>query len=191
MASPSPEKRRKQRRTWPQRLTVVGVFVAAFACFVAAGVLAGGQWVLSQRKLAPLAETTTQGNGARSPGIVVPDLSTSAASDDTGTATATLPTLPSSTVVDQPLTLAEPDAANFLVVGADNGDCAGDPLIEDRSDLGERSDTIMGQVDVVRNHVEIAALIIVAVSLIPVAVEFVKHRKAAGTEDAEPVVSDT
>jgi len=49
----------------------------------------------------------------------------------------------------------------------------------------------MGQVDVVRNHVEIAALIIVAVSLIPVAVEFVKHRKAAGTEDAEPVVSDT
>jgi len=143
MASPSPEKRRKQRRTWPQRLTVVGVFVAAFACFVAAGVLAGGQWVLSQRKLAPLAETTTQGNGARSPGIVVPDLSTSAASDDTGTATATLPTLPSSTVVDQPLTLAEPDAANFLVVGADNGDCAGDPLIEDRSDLGERSDTIM------------------------------------------------
>jgi len=49
----------------------------------------------------------------------------------------------------------------------------------------------MGQVDVVRNHVEIAALIIVAVSLIPVAVEFVKHRKAAVTEDAEPVVSDT
>jgi LCP family protein required for cell wall assembly len=143
MASPSPEKPRKQRRTWPQRLTIVAVLVAAFACFTAAGVLAGGQWVLSQRKLAPLAEIPTQRGGDQSPGIIVPDASTSAASDDSGTATATLPTLPSSTVVEQPLTLAEPDAANFLIVGADNGDCAGDPLIEDRSDLGERSDTIM------------------------------------------------
>ena len=40
----------------------------------------------------------------------------------------------------------------------------------------------MGQVDVVRNHVEIAALLIVAISLIPVAVEFVKHRKQAAHE---------
>jgi len=40
----------------------------------------------------------------------------------------------------------------------------------------------MGQVDVVRNHVEIAALIIVAISLIPVAIEFVKHRKQAARE---------
>ena len=50
--------------------------------------------------------------------------------------TATLPTLPGSTIADPPLVLAEPDAANFLVVGADNGDCGDDPLIEDRSDLG-------------------------------------------------------
>ena len=45
----------------------------------------------------------------------------------------------------------------------------------------------MGQVDIVRNHVEIAALLIVAVSLIPVVVEFAKHRKeskAAQEEDA-------
>lgn len=141
MAPPSPEKRRKQRRTWPQRVTIFAVVIAAFACFTAAGALAGGQWVLSQRKLAPLAETETQQNGADTPGVVVPDPSTSAASDDTSTAT--LPTLPSSTAVDQQLVLAEPDAANFLVVGADNGDCGDDPLIEDRSDLGERSDTIM------------------------------------------------
>src|SRR3954454_7280121 len=142
MASPSPDKPPKQRRTWPQRLTIIGVFVAAFACFTAAGVLAGGQWVLSQRKLAPLADTTTQRGGAESPGIIVPDLSTSTASDDTSTATATLPTVPPSTV-EQPLALAEPDAANFLIVGADNGDCGNDPIIEDRTDLGERSDTIM------------------------------------------------
>jgi LCP family protein required for cell wall assembly len=143
MAPPSPEKPRKQRRTWPQRLTIFAVVIAAFACFTAAGALAGGQWVLSQRKLAPLAETATQGNGADTPSVVVPDPSTGAASDDSGSGTATLPTLPSSTVVGQPLVLAEPDAANFLVVGADNGDCGDDPLIEDRSDLGERSDTIM------------------------------------------------
>ncbi len=141
MASPSPEKQRKQRRTWPQRLTIFAIVVGAFACFTAAGALAGGQWVLSQRKLAPLADTATQHVGANSPGVVVPDPSTSAASDDS--TTATLPTLPATTAPDQPVVLAEPDAANFLVVGADNGDCGDDPLIEDRSDLGERSDTIM------------------------------------------------
>jgi LCP family protein required for cell wall assembly len=141
MAPPSPETRRKQRRTWPQRLTIFVVCIASFACFTAAGVLAGGQWVLSQRKLAPLAQTTSQRGGASTPGVVVPDPTSGAASEDGSTAA--LPTLPASTVADAPLVLAEPDAANFLVVGADNGDCGDDPLIEDRSDLGERSDTIM------------------------------------------------
>ena len=141
MAEPTPDKPRKPRRTWPQRLTIFAIVIAAFACFAAAGTLAGGQWVLSQRKLAPLAETTTQRDGANTPGIVVPELSTGATADDAPTPT--LPAIPESTLPDQPLVLAEPDAANFLVVGADNGDCGDDPLIEDRSDLGERSDTIM------------------------------------------------
>jgi len=48
----------------------------------------------------------------------------------------------------------------------------------------------LGQVDVVREHVEIAAIIIVAISLIPVAIEFVKHRRAA-KQEPEHVVSDT
>ena len=48
----------------------------------------------------------------------------------------------------------------------------------------------LGQVDIVREHVEIAAIIIVAISLIPVAIEFVKHRKEA-KNNPEPVVSDT
>ena len=141
MASPSPEQPPKQRRTWPQRLTIFVVCIAAFACFTAAGVLAGGQWVLSQRNLAPLAQTTSERSGANQLDVVGPDTTVGAASE--GDSTATLPTLPASTIADAPLVLAEPDAANFLVVGADNGDCAGDPLIEDRSDLGERSDTIM------------------------------------------------
>jgi membrane-associated protein len=48
----------------------------------------------------------------------------------------------------------------------------------------------LGQVDVVREHVEIAAILIVAISLIPVAIEFTKHRKAA-KKSAEDLVSDT
>jgi len=48
----------------------------------------------------------------------------------------------------------------------------------------------LGQVDVVRKHVEIAAIIIVAISLIPVAIEFVKHRRQA-KDEPEHVVSDT
>jgi len=48
----------------------------------------------------------------------------------------------------------------------------------------------LGQVDIVREHVEIAAIIIVAVSLIPVAIEFVKHRREA-KQEPEQVVSDT
>ena len=49
----------------------------------------------------------------------------------------------------------------------------------------------LGQVDIVREHVEIAAIIIVAISLIPVAIEFVKHRREAKNKTTEPVVSDT
>src|SRR4051794_9406141 len=141
MDSPPAPKRRKQRRTWPQRLTIVAVGIAAFACFVAAGALAGGQWVLSQRNLTPLAETTSRRSGASDPRIVVPEPTSSGSSGDGSGAT--VPTLPPTTLAETPVVLAEPDAANFLVVGADNGDCAADPLIEDRSDLGERSDTIM------------------------------------------------
>ena len=137
MASPP---KRKQRRTWPQRLTLVVVVVAAFACFAAAGALAGGQWVLSQRKLAPLTQPSSQRGGASNPQVVVPDLSSTDSVGDEPPATVP-PTPPPTT--EAPLVLAEPEAANFLVVGADNGDCGDDPLIEDRSDLGERSDTIM------------------------------------------------
>src|SRR5262245_12711358 len=142
MAPPSPEtRRRKPHRTWPQRLTILVVFVAAFACFTAAGVLAAGQWVLSQRQFAPLADTTSQRSGASDADIVMPDPTSSATAEDGSVAT--LPTLPPPSATEAPLVLAEPEAANFLVVGADNGDCGDDPLIEDRSDLGERSDTIM------------------------------------------------
>lgn len=138
MTGSDPSPPRKQRRTWPQRLTLLAVSFGAFVCFAAAGTLTAGQWVLSQRNLAPLAEPTSQRSGASNPDVVVPDLEETSG-DTSGEPDATV--VP--TVTAAPIVLAEPDAANFLVVGADNGDCGDDPVIEDRSDLGERSDTIM------------------------------------------------
>ena len=37
----------------------------------------------------------------------------------------------------------------------------------------------MGEIEVVKNNIEIAAIVIVAVSVLPVAFELLKHRKAA------------
>jgi LCP family protein required for cell wall assembly len=120
----------KQRRTWPQRLTFSLVIVVALACFATAGSLATGQWVLSQRNLIALdSPTSAQGGLSGAPEVVVPG-----ATSPTGSEAST-------TSID----LAEPEAANFLIVGADNNACAGDtaPTIGDRGSLGERSDTIM------------------------------------------------
>lgn len=122
------------RRTWPQRLTFVAVLLAAITCFATAAGLAGGQWVLSQRKLVTIDRSGADGAGAigDADAVIVPGAST------------TLPGTPADP--DSPTTtifLAEPDAANFLIVGADNGGCSGQVATADRDDLGERSDTIM------------------------------------------------
>lgn len=127
-AAPAP---RRLRRTWPQRLTLGLVLTAAIACFATAGGLTFGQWVLSDRQLvtivAPSSDFTGSENG---PQIFLPG-----SSDASDTST------PPTTV----MALAEPEAANFLVVGADNNDCVVDGVTPtgDRDDLGERSDTIM------------------------------------------------
>ncbi len=122
------------RRTWPQRLTLVLVVFAALVCFATAAGLAFGQWVLADRQLVSLAEPSsefTEGDDT----VVVPGASTTLPDADTDADAPTTTMLP----------LAEPDAANFLIVGADNNDCAGDvtPTVGDRDSLGERSDTIM------------------------------------------------
>jgi LCP family protein required for cell wall assembly len=135
MTEPDDRPRRSLRRTWPQRLTLVTVIVAAFACFSTAVALGAGQWVLSQRNLALLEKPESAPSGASNPEVVVPDGSSDPVTSD--------PSVPATSTTDAPLVLAEPDAANFLVVGADNNDCGDDPITDDRSDLGERSDTIM------------------------------------------------
>jgi LCP family protein required for cell wall assembly len=127
------------RRTWPQRLTFVFVLLAAIACFATAGVLAAGQWVLSQRNLVVVEESTQQftPEANQTPVVMPGDTTTTVAAvaadpDEPATTTTTIP-------------LAEPDAANFLVTGADNGACLDqtDATIGDRESIGERSDTIM------------------------------------------------
>ena len=122
----------KLRRTWPQRLTFVLVLVTAMACFATAAGLAAGQYVLSRRQLIELVGPQSEHSpGGASGDVVVPGATTAVGSGDSPTTTE--------------LALAEPEAANFLVVGADNNACAGDnaPTIGNRADLGERSDTIM------------------------------------------------
>lgn len=47
----------------------------------------------------------------------------------------------------------------------------------------------LGQVDVIREHVELAAIAIVAVSFVPIAIELLKHRSEAATV-ADAVIDD-
>lgn len=124
---------KKLRRTWPQRLTFVAVILASFACFATAAGLAAGQWVLSQRRLVDIQSVDPSQVEAAGgdPLVLLPGATTTLpAGQDPGTPTTTIQ-------------LAEPDAANFLVVGADNGGCSDQVATTDRDDLGERSDTIM------------------------------------------------
>ncbi|MFP5487462.1 MAG: LCP family protein, partial [Acidimicrobiia bacterium] len=121
------------RRTWPQRLTIGLVVLAALACFATAGGLAFGHWVLSDRQLVSLVGPSSDfADGVGQPDVVLPGATT-------------VPTDPDAVTTTTMLELAEPDAANFLIVGADNNDCAGGgtAVDEDRDSLGERSDTIM------------------------------------------------
>ena len=134
MVSPTaPAPPAKLRRSWAQRLTVALLIVTAVACFAAAGGLALGQWVLSDRQLVSIIGPSSEfsGNDA-DPDVVLPGVAEPSADPDSVTTT---------TLFD----LAEPDAANFLIVGADNSNCdaAGAPVVDDRGGLGERSDTIM------------------------------------------------
>lgn len=123
----------KARRTWPQRLTIGLLIVTSLGALGTAGGLAAGQWVLSDRQLVELADPSEgAGQNADRPSVAVPGATTPPSSAaESGATTTTLP-------------IAEPDAANFLLTGADNGDCSGstDPTVGDRG-TSTRSDTIM------------------------------------------------
>jgi membrane-associated protein len=48
----------------------------------------------------------------------------------------------------------------------------------------------LGEIDVVKNNLEIAAVVIVAISVLPVAIEFMRHRKEAAAAESSPSSSD-
>ena len=132
----TPKSAKRIPRTWPQRLTVAAVFVMAIGSFGAAGALYAGQRVIEDRNIAPAiidpsqATTTVAGEpGAPAAG---------GAGDESADSVAPPETFPP----------VEPDAKNFLITGADNNSCIDPdspyaPAFGDRTNLGERSDTIM------------------------------------------------
>ena len=126
-----------RRRTWPQRLTIALIVVTSLGCFGAAAALGTGQWVLSNRNLVVLGEEEERDRSATTPEVVLPG-DTRPPIDDEVPETTTEATFPP----------ADPEAKNFLITGADNNSCV-DPdspyagAFGDRTNFGERSDTIM------------------------------------------------
>jgi LCP family protein required for cell wall assembly len=133
-ATETPTSARKIPRTWPQRLTITAVFAMAIGSFGAAGALYAGQRVVEDRNIAPaIVDPSSQATVPEQP-------------------TADGETVDGETVdIEAPpetFPPAEPDAKNFLITGADNNSCIDPdspyaPAFGDRSNLGERSDTIM------------------------------------------------
>jgi LCP family protein required for cell wall assembly len=130
-ATEKPTSAKRIPRTWPQRLTITGVFLLAIVTFAAAGGLYAGQRIVEDRNIAPA--------------IIDPAVSTTLPPTPDGTSEV----VPVDTEPPPPtFPPAEPDAKNFLITGADNNSCI-DPdspyyaAFGDRTNLGERSDTIM------------------------------------------------
>lgn len=132
------------RRTWPQRFTIGGVFLAAIGCFAAGSGLYAAQRVIEDRDVVAIDSGAPDDNAGDA------TFSTSAPDDaSTGGGEVVLaqPTDDPNRPVET-FPLAEPAARNFLITGADNNGCV-DPdspyagAFGDRSSLGERSDTIM------------------------------------------------
>lgn len=128
----------RSRRTWPQRLLIGTTFVLAIASFGAAGGLYAGQRIVEDRNIAPEIIDPSQNTVVGfefTDDVVTQDSVIDGGDEEADTPPATFPD-------------AEPDAKNFLITGADNNSCI-DPdspyaaAFGDRSDFGERSDTIM------------------------------------------------
>jgi LCP family protein required for cell wall assembly len=132
-ATEPPASARKAPRTWPQRLTIAAVFVMAIGSFGAAGALYAGQRVIEDRNIAPE--------------IVDPSQTTTIAGTQPP-ADSVAGSVAQSVAPPETFPPVEPGAKNFLITGADNNSCIDPdspyaPAFGDRTNLGERSDTIM------------------------------------------------
>ena len=135
------------KRTWPQRILVMGVACLAVASFVAAGLVWFAQQQLENRQLITIAQPTQVGAPGAAPDQATGD--TGAAGGNDGQAVGSgVPIETDPNVPVETFPAAEPGAVNILITGADNNACL-DPdspyadAFGDRSSGGERSDTIM------------------------------------------------
>ncbi len=135
-ATETPTSAKRTPRTWPQRLTIVAVFLMALGSFGAAGALYAGQRVIEDRNISPAIVDPAQATTVPNPPADADDEPAEPA--EPAGSEAPPETFPP----------AEPDAKNFLITGADNNSCIDPdspyaPAFGDRTNLGERSDTIM------------------------------------------------
>ena len=127
-----------QHRTWPQRLTIIGIFACALLCFIAAGGLYAGQRIVEDRNNVEIDSGAAQTSGDTNLTVPADDVEAAAPANDDGSESEPVETFPP----------ADPGARNFLITGADNNSCIDPdspyaPAFGDRANLGERSDTIM------------------------------------------------
>ena len=131
------------RRSWPERLAITGTIAAAVICFVAAGGLAAGYMVLSDRDVVEISNPADRLALSSAP---------VSSTGDTAPAASTAPgeTVAPDTTTPETFPPADPSAKNFLITGADNGACVDPdspyaPAFGDAESgrVGERSDTIM------------------------------------------------
>ena len=138
------------KRSWPQRLLIAGLGIAAVGTFGASASAWFVQQQLEDRVLVQLDELVAEGSGTPDEAASVdgdgePIVIDGADPDSDGDL------FTSATDVPQPVETfpqAEPGARNILITGADNNACLDPdspyaPAFGNRSSTGERSDTIM------------------------------------------------
>lgn len=117
-------------------MTIALIVLTSLGCFGAAAALGAGQWVVSDRNLVVLGEEDAD-RAATAPDVILP-----------GETRPTTPPEEPETTTEPTFPPADPEAKNFLITGADNNSCV-DPdspyagAFGDRTNFGERSDTIM------------------------------------------------
>ncbi len=91
---------RRPRRTWPERLAIVGTFVSALVCFIVAAALIAGYTVVRQRNIVDLQEPSEVAGAAANaagpqvaPETLRPSTSTSTETTSTSTASSQPPAI--------------------------------------------------------------------------------------------------
>ncbi|MET0146292.1 MAG: LCP family protein [Ilumatobacteraceae bacterium] len=141
----------RDRRTWGERVAIVGTIVAAVVCFLTAGGLAYGYVIVRNRDVVEISNPADRTTTPAPPPTSIAPATATPGSTSPGTGPATSPATTAVTTTTPPtFPPADPTAQNFLITGADNGACVDPsspyaPAFGDAESgrVGERSDTIM------------------------------------------------